>query len=148
MDLIAGRLTYGLVSSTAAVNYMKDKSLRVLAMSGPGHFPQLSQVPKPTQLSFSGYDILGWYDLFAPVRTPASTTARIETDVLATPRSRTASRSWLSSRPDCRQPSSGPSCRKTQPSGIGSSSGSRSPWIESRRRGLVLRGFCGIVFVN
>lgn len=83
MDLIAGRVTYGFVSSTAAVNRMKDQSLRILAVSGTRRFAQLPQVPTLTELGFSGYDIVGWYGLFAPVRTPASTSALIEADVLA-----------------------------------------------------------------
>lgn len=83
IDLISGRVTLGFVSSATAAARMKDKSLRILAVTGPHRLPSMPQVPTLTEAGMKGYDLVGWYGFFLPKGTPASVVEKISADTRA-----------------------------------------------------------------
>ncbi len=80
MDLISGRVTTGFVSSATAAARHKDRSLRILAVTGPHRLTSLPEVPTLAEAGLSGYDLVGWYGLFLPKGTPAAIVQKIATD--------------------------------------------------------------------
>jgi len=81
VDLIAGRLDWAFLSTAEAATRLQDKSLRVLALSGPHRVKQLPGVATLQELGYPGFEMVGWHGLFAPAGTPAATLRKIEDDV-------------------------------------------------------------------
>lgn len=80
IDLIAGRLTVAFVSSATAATRQKDKSLKILGVTGPNRLPSLPNVPTLTESGLKGYDLVGWYGLFLPKGAPQSVVEKIAAD--------------------------------------------------------------------
>lgn len=80
IDLIAGRLTVAFVSSATAATRQKDKSLKILGVTGPHRLPSLPNVPTLTEAGLKGYELVGWYGLFLPKGSPQSVVERIAAD--------------------------------------------------------------------
>ena len=80
IDLISGRVTTGFVSSATAAARHKDRSLRILAVTGPHRLASLPEVPTLTESGLPGYDLVGWYGLFLPKGAPAAVVQKIATD--------------------------------------------------------------------
>lgn len=88
IDLMSGRVTVGFVSSATAATRQKDKSLHILAVTGPHRLASMPQVPTLSESGMKGYDLVGWYGFFLPKNTPAAVVERIAADtrtVLAQP---------------------------------------------------------------
>lgn len=82
-DLISGRITFGFVSAATAVTRQKDKSLKILAVTGPKRLPMLPDVPTLGELGHADFDLVGWYGFFVPANTPKQTIDKIAADVKA-----------------------------------------------------------------
>lgn len=81
MDLVAERFDWAFLGSSDAVVRAADKSLKVLAVTGPERLKQLPNVPTMRELGYPGFEMVGWHGLFAPANTPKSVVAKIENDV-------------------------------------------------------------------
>lgn len=80
IDLISGRVTTGFVSSATAAARHKDRSLRILAVTGPRRLASLPDVPTMAEAGLQGYDLVGWYGLFLPKGAPAAVAQKIAAD--------------------------------------------------------------------
>ena len=80
-DLMTGQLSVAFVSAATAVSRQKDKSLRILAVTGPRRFEELPNVPTLGEAGLKGFDLVGWYGLFLPKDTPRGLTDKIAADV-------------------------------------------------------------------
>ncbi len=75
-DVVAGHIPIIITTTSDLVQMHKAGRIRVLATSDKTRSPFLPEVPT---LRESGYDLVatGWYGMFAPVKTPAETIARL-----------------------------------------------------------------------
>jgi tripartite-type tricarboxylate transporter receptor subunit TctC len=80
IDLVSGRVTTGFVSSATAAARHKDRSLRILAVTGPHRLASLPDVPTLAEAGLAGYDLVGWYGLFLPKGTSAAIVQKIAAD--------------------------------------------------------------------
>lgn len=81
IDLTADRLDWAFLSTAEALVRTSDRSLRVLAVTGPDRAKQLPDVPTMRELGHPGFEMVGWHGLFVPAGTPAATVAKLEADV-------------------------------------------------------------------
>ena len=81
-DLIGGRIQLGFVSVSTAATH-RDKSLRILAVTGPRRIGTMADVPTLAELGYKGFEAVGWYGLFAPAGTPKPVVEKIAADTRA-----------------------------------------------------------------
>ncbi|MFS8977770.1 tripartite tricarboxylate transporter substrate binding protein [Cupriavidus necator] len=82
-DLMAGRVQLGFVSASTAATRHRDKSLRILAVTGPRRIGTMADVPTLAELGYKGFEAVGWYGLFAPAGTPKPVAEKIVADTRA-----------------------------------------------------------------
>lgn len=82
-DLLSGRVQTAFVAANTAASRAKDKSLRILAVTGPTRLRDLPDVPTLAELGYKGFEPIGWYGLFVPAGTPQEIVDKIATDVRA-----------------------------------------------------------------
>jgi tripartite-type tricarboxylate transporter receptor subunit TctC len=80
-DIIATRVAYGFVSAYTAAARAKDKTLSILAVTGPRRLATLPDVPTLAELGYKNFELVGWYGLFVPAGTPKAVGDRIAADV-------------------------------------------------------------------
>ena len=83
LDLVADRMDWAFLGSSDAVVRSTDKSLKILAVTGPERIRQLPSVPTMKELGYPGFEMVGWHGLFAPANTPKAIVMKIEADVRA-----------------------------------------------------------------
>ena len=69
-------------SAPLAVPHVKTGALKALGVTTAKRIPQLQQVPAIAE-TYPGYDIVSWYGLFAPAKTPSDIVARLAKEVAA-----------------------------------------------------------------
>lgn len=82
-ELQAGRLDVGFVSAAQAIASRKDGTLRILGVTGAHRLAALPDVPTLAEAGLKGFELIGWYGLFVPRGTPASTVDCIARDTQA-----------------------------------------------------------------
>ena len=82
-EIMTGRVDLGFVSMATAAERGTDKTLRILAVTGPKRQPAMPNVPTMGEVGLKGFDIVGWYGLFVPKGTPARTVEQISEDAKA-----------------------------------------------------------------
>jgi tripartite-type tricarboxylate transporter receptor subunit TctC len=82
-DLISGRVQFGFVSAATATTRQRDKSLRILAVTGPRRLDGLPDVPTMAEAGYKGFEAVGWYGLFAPAGVPRTVVEKLAADVNA-----------------------------------------------------------------
>lgn len=91
-DLLAGRVQAMMMSNSLAVQYIKAGTLRPLASVAPERLPALPDVPTIKEAGYPNADVIPWFGLMAPARTPDAVVAKaaaILSEALATPGLRT-----------------------------------------------------------
>ncbi len=81
MDLIGGRLSVIFDTTTAAMPMIKGDKIRAIAVSSPTRLPELPNVPTFAESGYTGFEVSGWYALYAQAKTPADVIARLSTDL-------------------------------------------------------------------
>jgi tripartite-type tricarboxylate transporter receptor subunit TctC len=81
MDLIGGRLNVIFDTTTGAMPMIKGDKIRAIAVSSPNRLPELPNVPTFAEAGFTGFEVSGWYALYAPAKTPPEVIARLSADL-------------------------------------------------------------------
>jgi tripartite-type tricarboxylate transporter receptor subunit TctC len=76
-DLIGGQIQFAFVDLTAAAPLIKSGKVRALAVLAEKRFSTMPEVPTMAEAGFPNFDIVAWYGLFAPARTPAAIVNRL-----------------------------------------------------------------------
>lgn len=79
--MLGGEVDIYFDAPATTLPYVNEGKLVALATSGSRGLKQLPQVPTIAEAGVPGYDVTIWYGLLGPARLPASSVARIETDV-------------------------------------------------------------------
>jgi tripartite-type tricarboxylate transporter receptor subunit TctC len=69
-DLIAGQVDMSFATMGSSVGFVQGGKLRALAVTSPDRSKLLPQVPSMAEAGVPGYEMTGWYALFAPSATP------------------------------------------------------------------------------
>jgi tripartite-type tricarboxylate transporter receptor subunit TctC len=70
VDMISGQLDFYFGPIITALPFIASGKVRALAVSGVNRAPKLPQVPTMAEAALPGYEMSGWYGLFAPAATP------------------------------------------------------------------------------
>lgn len=81
MDLIGGRLSVIFDTTTGAMPMIKGDKLRPIAVASPTRLAELPNVPTFAEAGYPGFEVSGWYALYAPAKTPADVVARLSADL-------------------------------------------------------------------
>ena len=76
-DLIAGRLTYMIQTTSEVLPHITTGKLRALAVTGTARFKDLPAVPTMKEAGVPGLEATGWWGLFVPAKTPAAIVKRL-----------------------------------------------------------------------
>jgi tripartite-type tricarboxylate transporter receptor subunit TctC len=82
-DLAAGRVQALFTTTIAAMPHVQAGRLRALGVTSPARWPTLPDVPTISESGVPGYEVLTWYMLLAPTKTPAAIIAKLEADTAA-----------------------------------------------------------------
>ena len=77
-DVIAGQITMMFDIIGTARNYIGAGRVHVIAVTSPGRNNSLPDVPSMQEAGLPGFDVQGWYALYAPPGLPADRLARYQ----------------------------------------------------------------------
>jgi len=81
-DLMADRVQVVLPNIAAALPFMKGKTIKVLAVTGPHRSSAWPDIPTVSEAGLPGFNVTGWFALVAPAGTPAAVVNKIQQDVV------------------------------------------------------------------
>jgi tripartite-type tricarboxylate transporter receptor subunit TctC len=81
-DTIAGRVDLQIAGS-AMIEQVKGGQVRGLAVSTATRSPAAPAVPTVAESGVPGFDVTGWFALFAPARTPQAIVRKMQADTVA-----------------------------------------------------------------
>lgn len=81
-DLIAGSVQLYFSTVPAALPQAKAGKIRALAVTSAKRVPSLSEVPTVSEAGLPGYEVVGWFGLFAPAKTPPAIVERLNSAVV------------------------------------------------------------------
>ena len=82
-DLLAGRVPMMFENIAIMTPHIKKGSLRPIAISSAKRTPLLPDVPTVAETGLTGFEVLGWFALLAPAKTPPEVIRRLNNDVNA-----------------------------------------------------------------
>lgn len=71
-DLIGGQIDWAAPNLGASINFLRDRKLRPLAVTGPKRSPSLPDVPTVSEAGISGFENLGWFGVAVATGTPGA----------------------------------------------------------------------------
>lgn len=82
IDLIAGQVQIYFSTIPAALQQVKAGRLRALAVTSSKRVPELPDMPTVAESGLPGFEVVGWFGLFAPAGTPKPVIARLNTEIV------------------------------------------------------------------
>ena len=79
-DLAGGQLQLMFNSALAVAPFVKEGRLRLIAQTGLKRSAVLADLPTVHESGVPGFEVTGWFGLFAPARTPADVVQRINVE--------------------------------------------------------------------
>ncbi len=80
-DVVGERIQYGFLDLTAALPLLSSGRVKGLATTGPTRSSAAPHIPTVGESGLAGYEVVGWFGLFAPKGTPASIVATLNDEV-------------------------------------------------------------------
>jgi tripartite-type tricarboxylate transporter receptor subunit TctC len=80
-DLLGGQIQFMFLDMSSALSQIKSGKLRALAVAPARRFAGLPDVPTVAEQGYPGFDVHGWYGLFARNGTPAPVMQTLYTEV-------------------------------------------------------------------
>lgn len=87
VDLIGGQVQMLILSAVATLPHVKTGKLRALAVTGLSRSAKLPDIPTVSESGLPGYEVVLWYGISAPAKTPAPIVSRLNHDIVAIMRS-------------------------------------------------------------
>jgi tripartite-type tricarboxylate transporter receptor subunit TctC len=82
-DLMAGRLTYMIQTTSEVLPHITSGKLKALAVTSGERFKALPDVPTFKEAGVSGIEWTGWWGMFAPAGTPPAIVQRLSSEMQA-----------------------------------------------------------------
>jgi tripartite-type tricarboxylate transporter receptor subunit TctC len=80
-DLIGGQIDWAAPNLGASINFLRDRKLRPLAVTGPKRSPSLPDVPTVSEAGITGFENLGWFGVAVVTGTPVALVNRMADDI-------------------------------------------------------------------
>jgi tripartite-type tricarboxylate transporter receptor subunit TctC len=81
LDLIGKRITFVMADASLAIPQIKGKRVKGLAVTEAKRIPELADLPTMQEAGVAGYDLGGWFGIFAPAKTPPEIVRLLEKTV-------------------------------------------------------------------
>lgn len=81
IDLIAGQVQVYFSTIPAAIAHVQTGKLRGLAVTSSKRVEQIPNVPTVAESGLPGFEVVGWFGIFAPAGTPAPIIGRLNTEI-------------------------------------------------------------------
>jgi tripartite-type tricarboxylate transporter receptor subunit TctC len=81
-DVMGGRVSAMFCNLPLCLPHIRSGKLTALAVTSPRRSPLLPAVPTMAEAGVTGYDVVGWFALFAPAAVPKPIIARINAEVV------------------------------------------------------------------
>jgi len=81
-DLIPGRVDVMFNNTGAVMPLIKGGQLRALAVTSLKRSAELSDVPTVSEAGVPGFEVVGWYALFVPAKTPVAVIEKLHADAV------------------------------------------------------------------
>ena len=82
IDLIAGQVQIYFSTIPAALQQVKAGKLRALAVTSSKRVPELPDMPTVSESGLPGFEVVGWFGLFAPADTPKPVITRLNAEII------------------------------------------------------------------
>ncbi len=82
IDLIAGQVQMYFSTIPAALPQVKAGKLRALAVTSSKRVPELPDMPTTSDSGLPGFEVVGWFGLFAPAGTPKPVITRLNGEIV------------------------------------------------------------------
>ncbi|RJF91943.1 Bug family tripartite tricarboxylate transporter substrate binding protein [Noviherbaspirillum saxi] len=76
-SIVAGQVTGAIETPPSVINQMKSGKLRALAIAGPRRLAQMPDVPTTTEAGIANAEVLSWFGIVAPAKTPPDIIERL-----------------------------------------------------------------------
>lgn len=80
-DLLGGQVQLSILTVAPSLPHIKAGKLRALAATSPARLPVLPDLPTVAELGFPNYEVVSWYGLLAPARTPPAVIAKLHQEI-------------------------------------------------------------------
>jgi tripartite-type tricarboxylate transporter receptor subunit TctC len=81
-DLIAGNIQIYFSTIPAALSQTKSGRINAIAVTGLSPVSELPGIPTVAQSGLPGFEVVGWFGLFAPSRTPVSIVNKLNKEIV------------------------------------------------------------------
>lgn len=84
---MSGEVQLAVVDLAAVIGQRNNPKIKLVATMGKTRSPLVPDVPTLSESSLPGFDVTGWFGLFAPAKTPAPIVTRLNAEIVALLRS-------------------------------------------------------------
>jgi tripartite-type tricarboxylate transporter receptor subunit TctC len=82
IDVMAGQTNFMFDILSTSLPQIKAGKVRAIAWSGPARSPLIPEVPTVAESGLPGYEVVGWFGLFAPAGTPHDIVNRLNAEMV------------------------------------------------------------------
>ena len=82
IDLVGGQVQVIFATVSTAISSIQGGKVRALGMTGNQRYESLPEVPTIAEAGLAGFDVNGWYGLYAPAGTPKDIITRLNAEVV------------------------------------------------------------------
>lgn len=81
-SVVASQVTGAVETAASAIPHHKTGKLRILAVAGPNRLPQIPDVPTTSEAGLQDAEVISWFGMVAPAKTPQDIIERLNTETV------------------------------------------------------------------
>jgi tripartite-type tricarboxylate transporter receptor subunit TctC len=79
-SVVSAQTTGAIETAPAAITQLKSGKVKILAVAGPQRLPQIPDVPTTSEAGLQDAEVMSWFGIVAPAKTPADVVERLQTE--------------------------------------------------------------------
>jgi tripartite-type tricarboxylate transporter receptor subunit TctC len=79
-SVVAAQTTGAIETAPAAITHLKSGKVKILAVAGPNRLPQIPDVPTTAEAGLHDAEVISWFGIVAPAKTPAEIVDRLQAE--------------------------------------------------------------------